>query len=220
MYSAHNEGKSVIAEMFIKTLKSKIYGKMTENHLIFLISINPYLNKLVDQYNNTCHPSINKKLINGDYSSLIERIGSNPKAPKFKVNDEVRITNYKNIFSKDYTENWSREIFIIDSVLKTNLWTYRLKDLNGGKIIGSVYEKELLLIMLKISYYPEPESHIRDKAKVALDLSNYATKKELDHATGVDTSDLAAKKDLSLWKLKLTNSTLINLLLLQLVWII
>ena len=28
-----------------------------------------------------------------------------------------------------------------------------------------------------------------------MDLSNYATKKELDHATGVDTSDLAAKKD-------------------------
>ena len=37
--------------------------------------------------------------------------------------------------------------------------------------------------------------HIRDKVKVVLDLSNYATKKELDHATGVDTSDLAAKKD-------------------------
>ena len=105
MYSAHNEGKSVIAEMFIKTLKSKIYGKMTEHHLIFLISINPYLNKLLDQYNNTCHPSINKKLINADYSSLIERIGTNPKAPKFKVNDEGRITNYKNIFRKDYTEN-------------------------------------------------------------------------------------------------------------------
>ena len=46
-----------------------------------------------------------------------------------------------------------------------------------------------------MSYYPEPDSHIRDKVKVVLDLSNYATKKELDHATGVDTSDLAAKKD-------------------------
>ena len=43
--------------------------------------------------------------------------------------------------------------------------------------------------------YPEPDSHIRDKFKIVLDLSNYATKKELDHATGVDTSDLAAKKD-------------------------
>ena len=46
-----------------------------------------------------------------------------------------------------------------------------------------------------MSYYPEPDSHIRDKVKVVLDLSNYATKKELDHATGFDTSDLAAKKD-------------------------
>ena len=46
-----------------------------------------------------------------------------------------------------------------------------------------------------MSYYPEPDSHIRDNIKVVLDLSNYATKKEWDHATGVDTFDLAAKKD-------------------------
>ena len=46
-----------------------------------------------------------------------------------------------------------------------------------------------------MSYYPEPDSHIRDKVKVVLELSNYATRKELDHATRVDTSDSAAKKD-------------------------
>ena len=46
-----------------------------------------------------------------------------------------------------------------------------------------------------MSYYPEPDSHIRDKVKVVLDLSNYATKRELDHAAGVYTFDLAAKKD-------------------------
>ena len=40
-----------------------------------------------------------------------------------------------------------------------------------------------------ISYYPEPGSHIRDKFKVVLDLSNYATKQELEHPTSVDTSD-------------------------------
>ena len=45
-----------------------------------------------------------------------------------------------------------------------------------------------------MNYYPEPDSHIKDKVKVALDLSNYATVKELEHAAGVDTSDLAAKK--------------------------
>ena len=46
-----------------------------------------------------------------------------------------------------------------------------------------------------MSYYPEPDSHIRYKVKVVLGLSNYATKKELEHATRIDTSDLAAKKD-------------------------
>ena len=45
-----------------------------------------------------------------------------------------------------------------------------------------------------MSYYPEPVNHIRDKAKVVLDLANYATKK-LEDSTGVNTSNLAAKKD-------------------------
>ena len=43
-------------------------------------------------------------------------------------------------------------------------------------------------------YYPEPDSHIRDNVKVVLDLSNYATKKEVDYATDVNASDLAFKK--------------------------
>ena len=79
----------------------------------------PYLNKLVDQYNNTYHHFINKKPINADFSVSTENIESNPKAPKFKVNYRVRITKYKNILYKaikyiGYTENWSREIFNID----------------------------------------------------------------------------------------------------------
>ena len=56
-----------------------------------------YLNKLVDQYNNTYHHSINKNPINADYSVFTEKIETNPKDPKFKVNDRVRITKYKNI---------------------------------------------------------------------------------------------------------------------------
>ena len=46
-----------------------------------------------------------------------------------------------------------------------------------------------------MSYCPEPDICIRDKVKVVLDLSNYAAKKELDHATGVNASNLAAAKD-------------------------
>ena len=51
-----------------------------------------------------------------------------------------------------------------------------------------------------MSYYPKPDNHIRDKVKLVLELSNYATKKELEHATGNDTSDLAAKKDFTVLK--------------------
>ena len=46
------------------------------------------------------------------------------KAPKFTVNDRVRITKYKNIFRKGYIKSWSREIFIFDFVWKNNSLTY------------------------------------------------------------------------------------------------
>ena len=80
-----------------------------------------YLNKLVDQYNNTHHNSIGKKPVDGDYSAFTEEIETESKGPKFKVGDRVKITKYKNIFNKGYSENWSREILFIDSVLKVIL---------------------------------------------------------------------------------------------------
>ena len=49
-----------------------------------------------------------------------------------------------------------------------------------------------------MSYYPEPDSHIKNKIKGELDLSNYTLKEELKYATGVDTFDLTAKKCLLL----------------------
>ena len=61
MYSTHNEGKSVIAERLLKTIKGKIYIKMTVNDSKCFL---PYLNKLVAEYKNTYHHSINKKPIN------------------------------------------------------------------------------------------------------------------------------------------------------------
>ena len=106
------------------------------------------MSKLVDQCNSTYPHSVGKKPINADYSGLTEKIKTNLEALKFKVNDRVRITMYKNIFSKGYSENWSREIFIIDSVLKTNPWTYKLKGLYRDKILGSFDEKELLFSIL------------------------------------------------------------------------
>ena len=79
---------------------------------------------------------------------MTENIESNPKAPKFKVDDWVRITKYKNSFSKGYTENWSRKIFIIDFVLKTNPSMNKMNDLKVEKILGNFYEEDLLLSKL------------------------------------------------------------------------
>ena len=106
------------------------------------------MNKLVDECNNTYHHFIGKKHIHADYSGVTEEIEPNHKAPEFKVSDRVPITKYINIFSKCYMENWSKEIFVIDSVLKTNPWMYQIKYLNGEKIIESFYEKELLMSKL------------------------------------------------------------------------
>ena len=120
IYSIHNEGKSVNAKRFIKTLKGRISKKITPNDSKSYLR---YLNKLEDQYNNDYHHSIRKKPINADYFGFTEKIETNPKASKFRVNDRARINKYKDIFSKGFSKYWSRETFSIDSVLKNNPWT-------------------------------------------------------------------------------------------------
>ena len=114
MYSTYNEGTSVTTKKFIKTSKTKIYVKMTANTqqintLILIILL------------------LAKNLLLLIILILVKKLISNPKAPKLKVDDRVRITKFKNIFRKDYAENWSRKMFIDDSMLKTNPWTYKTK---------------------------------------------------------------------------------------------
>ena len=110
MYSTYNEGKSVVAERSIRTLKNKIYKHVTA------ISKNVYfdvLNDIVDEYNNTHHKTIKMKPINVKSDSFAEyNEESNEKDPKFKVGDHVRISKYKNIFAKGYVPNWIEEIFV------------------------------------------------------------------------------------------------------------
>ena len=55
----------------------------------------------------------------------------------------MRISKYKNIFTKRYTPNWSEEVFIISQFKNTAPWTNVIRDLNGEEITGTFYEKEL-----------------------------------------------------------------------------
>ena len=111
MYSTYNEGKSVVAERFIRTLKTKIYKYMTS------VSKNVYIDKLddiVNEYNNTYHRTIKMKPVDVKDNAYIEFSKKfNEKDSKFKVGDLIRISKYKNIFAKGYTPNWSEEVFVI-----------------------------------------------------------------------------------------------------------
>ena len=98
MYSTHNEGKSVVAERLIRTLKNKIDKHMTAVSKNVCFDV---LNDIVSEYNNTDHKTIKMKPIDvkSDYFAEYNE-ESNEKDPKFKVNDHVRISKYKNIFAK------------------------------------------------------------------------------------------------------------------------
>ena len=150
MYSTYNEGKLVVAERFIRTLKNKLYKHMTAPGKNVYYDV---LDDVVNKYNNTKHSTIKMKPIDvGDTtkSSSLERNNKrvyinehNDKDSRFKVGDRVRISRYKNIFAKVYAPNWSKEIFIVDKVNDTVPYMYNLKDLNDEEIIGSFYDKEL-----------------------------------------------------------------------------
>ena len=98
MYSTYKEGKSVVSERFIRTLKNKLYKHMTT------VSKNVYydvLDDIVKEYNNTWHSTIKIKPIDvkdNTYINTDKKI--NNKDPKFKVGDRVRISKYKNVFTK------------------------------------------------------------------------------------------------------------------------
>ena len=140
-YSTHNEGKSVVAERFIRTIKNKIYKHMTS------ISKNVYINKLddiVNEYNNTMHRTTMMKSIDVKDNMYID-FGKevNDNDPKFIVGNNVKISKYKNIFAKGYTPNWSEEAFVIKKIKNAVPWTYVIDGLNGEEISGTFYEKEL-----------------------------------------------------------------------------
>ena len=75
--------------------------------------------------------------------SVDYQIGENQTKAKFKVGDRVRISKYKNVFTKGYMPNWTEEVFTVKQVKKTIPWTYVIEDLQGNVTDGTFYEAEL-----------------------------------------------------------------------------
>ena len=94
----HNEGKSVVAERFIRNVEKKMYKYMT------LVSKNVYINKLddiVNKYQNTYHSTIKMKHVDVKPNTYIDSSKEiNDKSLKFKISDNVRISNIKIFLQK------------------------------------------------------------------------------------------------------------------------
>ena len=140
MYSTNNEGKSAIAERFIRTLKNKIYKYMTS------VSKNVYIDKLEDiikKYNNTYHTSIKMTPVDVKDSTYINfKKEVNDKNPKFKVGDHVRISKYKNILVKGICQIGQKKY----SLLK------KLKILYHGRMfLMTLMVKKLLVPFMKMN---------------------------------------------------------------------
>ena len=123
MYSNYNEGKSVVAERFIRTLKNKLYKHMTATGKNVYYDV---LDDIVNEYNNTKHNTINMKPTDVGDNKRVYIDEHNEKDSRFKVGDRVGISKFKNILAKGYIPNWSREIFIIDKINDTVPYTYNL----------------------------------------------------------------------------------------------
>ena len=94
-----------------------------------MISIlkNVYFDKLddiVNKYNNAYHRTIKMKSVDVKSSTYVDSSKEiNDKDPRYKIDDIVRISKYKNIFAKCYLPNQSQEIFTIKKVKNTVPWT-------------------------------------------------------------------------------------------------
>lgn len=147
-YSSYTHLKASVVERVNRTLKNKMWK------LFSLQGNYKWLNLLPDivaEYNGTKHRKIGMKpkdVKKKDEKHLLQTVYSHlkmvdPRKQKFKVNDYVRISKYREVFSKGYTPNWSNENFKIIKVHQSNPRTYLLEDQDGNEIQGGFYEQEL-----------------------------------------------------------------------------
>jgi len=149
LYHVYNEGKACVIERFNRTL-----GEMIQNHLTAKKTDNyiDILQDLLDKYNHRTHSTIKmtpfeaSKLENeAKVQQIFRSKNKHTKKEKstLKIGDRVRLTVLKNRFEKGYKPNWTEEIFAISNIIKSNPFSYKVKDLKDEPILGSFYKEEL-----------------------------------------------------------------------------
>ena len=148
IYHTNSHLKAVVIERFNRSLRELMMKEFVKNNNTIWYNILP---KLIKIYNNRYHSTIKMKPIevnknNEKYiKENIYTYDKTSKNPKFKINDLVRISlKTRKIFDKPSSNiKWSEELFKIHSINKSNVITYKIKDLNDEIIEDIFYEKEL-----------------------------------------------------------------------------
>jgi hypothetical protein len=150
-FSSENEViKASLVERFNRTLRRKIHAYLTRTREGRYID---QLSAMVETYNRTPHSAL-KGLAPVEvdstnaadlFVSMYEPSSSLArKRPRLAPGDHVRTTKHRGAFERGYTEQWTREIFVVDEVRsRESPVVYTLKDLAGEAIDGTYYEQEL-----------------------------------------------------------------------------
>ena len=148
IYYTYSNLKSVFVERLNRSLRELMMKSFVKNNNTIWYNI---LQNLIKTYNYRYHHTIKMKPI--DVNKSNEKYIKNNfyaydvtnKVPKFKVNDLVRISlKRRQLFDKPSGNiKWSEELFRIYKINKSNVITYKIKDLNDEIIKGIFYEKEL-----------------------------------------------------------------------------
>ena len=171
MHSTHNYGQPVVAEMFIGTLKGKIYKtwQVMIGNLILVIWISWWTNtKTVTIIQLTKNPFTLIILL------WLKKLRQTLNLLKLQLVIESELLGTKIFIAKITPKIGPNKYFLLILCLLRHI---KLKIYMEKKIIGSFYDTWMLLIKLKMNFYPEPDNHTRDKVKVLLDWSNYTAKK-------------------------------------------
>ncbi|GBM60754.1 Putative uncharacterized transposon-derived protein F54H12.3 [Araneus ventricosus] len=140
------EIKCSVVERFNRTINTKIRKYLAANHTNRYLDV---LDKLLKNY-NSYHRSIKMTPVEASKEENESLVYKNLykekviKKSKYKIGDTVRISKYKETFTRGYDPTFSEEIFTISEILKTDPITYRIKDLNGKEIKETYYEYEMV----------------------------------------------------------------------------
>ena len=191
IYHTNSHLKAVVIERFNRSLRELMMKHFTKNNNTVWYNILP---NLINIYNNRYHSTIKMKptevnKLNEKYiKENIYTYDKTSKNPKFEIRDLVRISlKTRKIFDKPSGNiKWSEELFKIHSINRSNVITYKIKDMNNEIIKGQFYEKELQKTKNTSQVYVIEEIIRKNKNKYLIKWRNYSN----DFNSWVDKDDI------------------------------